>query len=308
MRLAFVRSLIDARKKDERIHLLTGDLGFEVFEEFVEKFPQSFTNVGVAEANMVGMASGMAHLGFKCICYSITPFLVFRALEQIRNDVCYHNLDVKIVGVGGGLGYSSNGQSHTTLEDIAVMRSLPNMTVLCPGDPLETYMATKQMLAACSPTYLRLGKKGETNLMYEHIGNFEIGKPVCLREGQDLLVFSVGNMLEATINAMDELAKRGLNPTHVHVHTIKPINAKDFQEIMQKHTHIVTVEEHSIIGGLGNMISEINSTGEFPLKKMLMLGLEDKYFNIGGTQRYLRNISGLDSTGIVMKVSEFFKK
>jgi transketolase len=302
MRLAFVRALIDSAKKKDNLHLLTGDLGFEVFEEFTAKFPQSFTNVGVAETNMVGIAAGMAHLGFKVICYSIVPFITFRVYEQIRNDVCYHNLDVKIVGVGGGYSYSFNGVSHTSIEDISVMRSLPKMTVVCPGDPLETYMATKQMIKDANPTYLRLGKRGEPNLMYDHVGNFKIGKIVEIEKGKELAVFSTGNMLETTINVIEGLKKEGVVATHIHVHTIKPLDKEGLGKVIKKHSRLVTIEEHSVIGGLGSAIAEFNTSSKDYLKEQLMIGVEDEYINIGGSQSFLRKLSGLDTKEIVRRI------
>jgi transketolase len=307
MRLAFVRALINSAKKTDNLHLLTGDLGFEVFEEYKDKFPQKFTNAGVGEANLVGVASGMAHLGYKVICYSLVPFLTFRAFEQIRNDVCYHNLDVKIVGVGGGLSYSLNGVSHTNIEDISVMRSLPNMTVICPGDPLEVYRATTEMIKMAGPTYLRLGKKGEPNLMYETVGNFQIGKAVEVKKGKEVAIFSTGNMLETTMNVVERLEKEGVDATHIHVHTIKPLDKEQIGKIIREHAKVVTIEEHSVIGGLGSAIAELNSTYDGCQKKQLMVGIEDKYFNIGGSQIFLRKLAGLDPETIVKRISGWFK-
>ncbi len=244
----------------------------------------------------------MAHSGFKVICYSITPFLTFRAFEQIRNDVCYHNLNVKIVGVGGGLSYSLNGQSHSSIEDISIMRSLPNMTVVCPGDPLETYRATVEAIRTRGPIYLRLGKKGEPNLTYETVGDFEIGKSVKMKEGKNLVIFSTGNMLETTIEVVEKLEKEKIDATQIHVHTIKPLNKKEIGKVIKDHSQIVTIEEHSIIGGLGSAIAEINSTHPDCQKKQLILGIDDKFFNVGGTQIYLRKLASLDSDSIVKRI------
>lgn len=305
MRLAFLRALINTSKKTDNIHLITGDLGFQVFEEYIEKFPGRFTNAGVAEANLVGLAAGMAHSGFKVICYSITPFLTFRAFEQIRNDICYHNLDVKIVGVGGGLCYSLNGQSHTSIEDISVMRSLPNMTVVCPGDPLETYRATVGALNHKGPAYLRLGKRGEPILTYETIGDFVIGKIVEMKKGSGLAIFSTGNMLETTMEVVEKLEKEGIDATHIHVHTIKPLDKKGISQVIKSHSKIVTIEEHSVIGGLGSAIASINATHPNCQKKQKILGIKDKFFNITGTQVYLRKLASLDPDSIVKRITKW---
>lgn len=308
MRTAFVRALIDSSRKIDNLFLLTGDLGFEVFEEYREKFPNKFVNVGVSEANMVGVASGMAHLGYKVVCYSIVPFLAFRAFEQIRNDVCYHNLDVAFVGAGGGFSYSLNGVSHTSIEDIVVMRSLPNMKVVCPGDPLESYMATKQLLETTGPSYLRLGKKGEANLMYEYIGDFRIGKIVELKEGKDIVIFSTGNMLETTLNVVEELEKKKLNVTHIHIHTLKPLDKEEIANVIRKYPKLVTIEEHSVIGGLGSAIAEINSAYKGCQKEQLFIGVNDEYFNVGGSQVFLRKLAGLNLETIVERILEWFKR
>lgn len=300
MRLAFVNALIKSAKKIDNLQLLTGDLGFEVFEEYIAKFPGRFTNMGVSEANIVGVAAGMAHSGLEVICYSIAPFLVFRAFEQIRNDVCYHNLNVKIVGVGGGLSYSWNGQSHTQVEDIAVMRSLPNMTVLCPGDPLETYKCTTEMFKIPGPVYLRLGKKGEPIVSYDYFDKFSLNKISRVSEGKDLAIFSTGNMLETTCQVVEKLEKSGIRPSHLQVHTIKPLDREGITQILKTHSKIVTIEEHSIIGGLGSAISELNLPNPH-----LTIGINDKYFNIGGTQTYLRKLAGLDPETITKRIQEW---
>lgn len=302
MRNAFVSALINETKKNRKIQLLTGDLGFQVFEPFVAKFPNNFTNAGVCETNMVGVAAGMAHMGLTSVCYSIAPFLVFRALEQIRNDVCYHNLDVKIVGVGGGLGYSLNGQSHCAVEDIAIMRALPNMTVICPGDPLEAYRATSESLKMRGPVYLRLGKKGEPVITYEQIGQFEIGKAVVMREGKEIVIFSTGNMLETAVEVSEKLEANGLDPTHIHLHTIKPLDRSEIRKVIAEHEKVVTLEEHTVIGGLGSAIGEVNSSNKDCLKEMMIIGVDDRYFNVGGSSGYVRKLAGIDEDMVVEKI------
>lgn len=307
MRLAFSKALINANKKFDNIHLLTADLGFEVFEEFIEKFSERFTNAGISEANMVGMAAGMANSGLITVCYSIVPFLTFRAFEQIRNDVCYPNLNVKIVGVGGGYGYSLNGQSHCAIEDISLMRSLPNMTVICPGDPLEAYRAASDMFNIKGPVYLRLGKKGESILSYEYIGDFSIGKAVEIKRGKDLVIFTTGNMLESSIIVEEKLKEAGINATLIHVHTIKPIDKNYIKKIIKEHSMLVTIEEHNIIGGLGSTIAEINVASKECLREQLIIGIEDIYHNVGGSQKYLRSLDHLDSNSIVQRILTWLK-
>jgi len=307
MRKLFFAYLSKLMQKDKNVVFLTDDLGYSFFEVIRDKFPGRFFNCGIAEQSMVGIAAGLALSGKKPYCYSTVPFLVYRALEQIRNDVCYHNLDVAFVGAGGGFSYSLNGVSHTSIEDIAVMRSLPNMKVVCPGDPLESYMATKQLLETTGPSYLRLGKKGEANLMYEYIGDFRIGKIVELKEGKDIVIFSTGNMLETTLNVVEELDKKKLNVAHIHIHTLKPLDKEEIAKVIRKYPKLVTIEEHSVIGGLGSAISEINSAYEGCQKEQLFIGVNDEYFNIGGSQVFLRKYAGLDQQSIYGKIIKWLK-
>lgn len=307
MRLAFCKGLINSNKKNDNIHLLTADLGFEVFEEYIEKYPKRFTNAGISESNMVGMAAGMAHSGFIPVCYSIVPFLTFRAFEQIRNDICYPNLNVKIVGVGGGYGYSLNGQSHCAVEDISLMRSLPNMTVICPGDPLEAYRATTEMFKINGPVYLRLGKKGEQILSYEYIGNFSIGKIVEIKHGKDIAIFTTGNMLESSIIVEEKLKEAGIDASLIHVHTIKPLDKSSIMKIIKEHTKLITIEEHNIIGGLGSAIAEINVSNKECLHQQLIIGIDDKYHNIGGSQKYLRSLDKLDVNSVLQRIITWLK-
>ncbi|MFA5932988.1 MAG: transketolase C-terminal domain-containing protein [Microgenomates group bacterium] len=307
MRLSFSKALINANKKYSNIHLSTADLGFEVFEEFIEKFPERFTNAGISEANMVGMAAGMAHSGLIPVCYSIVPFLTFRAFEQIRNDVCYPNLNVKIVGVGGGYGYSLNGQSHCAIEDISLMRSLPNMTVICPGDPLEAYRAAYDMFSIKGPVYLRLGKKGEPILSYEYIGAFCIGKTVEIKKGKDLVIFTTGNMLESSIIVEEKLQEVGIDASLIHVHTIKPLDKDHIRKIIGEHSKLITIEEHNITGGLGSAIAEINVASNDCLRHQLIIGIDDKYHNVGGSQKYLRSLDGLDVNSIIQRTLTWLK-
>jgi transketolase len=302
MRIAFVKALIEGAKRYPDLHLLTADLGFEVFEDFMQKFPDKFTNVGVAENNMVGVASGLSQLGQTVICYSISPFLTHRAFEFIRNDVCYPNLNVKFVGVGAGLAYALNGPSHHANEDIAVMRTLPNMTIICPSDPIETYLATLEMIKTPGPFYLRLGKRGEPNLSYEFIKYFTIGKIIKVRSGKNLALFSTGTMLETSLEVAEILGKKGINPTIIHVHTIKPLDIVGIKQEVFKHQKIITIEEHSKIGGLGSAIAEVNVSCNNAPKPQLIFGVEDKFFNTGGTQLFIRKSIGLDAESISKRI------
>src|SRR5207249_10726475 len=197
MRGAFFRALLELAEQDERVHLVVGDLGFGVVEEFARRFPARFLNAGVAEQNMTGIAAGMALSGKIVFTYSIANFPILRCLEQVRNDVCYHNANVKIVAVGGGLAYGSLGATHHATEDLAILRSLPRMVVVAPGDPVETEAATRAVRTQAGPCYLRLGRAGEAKVHRGEI-DFQLGKAIQVRDGRDLTLVTTRGMLETS--------------------------------------------------------------------------------------------------------------
>src|SRR5271168_937861 len=208
MRTAFFRALADLAERDERVNLIVGDIGFGVTENFARRFPQRFLNVGVAEQNMTGIAAGMALSGKIVFTYSIANFPILRCLEQVRNDVCCHRANVKIVAVGGGLAYGSLGATHHATEDLAILRSLPEMVVVAPGDPAEAEAATRAMAAYQGPCYLRLGRAGESAVHSRKI-DFELGKAIQVRDGNDLAIITTGGMLETAVRVSEKLSAKG---------------------------------------------------------------------------------------------------
>src|SRR3954470_17523784 len=205
MRMSFIEALCEAAARDARVHLLTADLGYSVVEPFAAAFPRRFTNVGVAEQNLIGVAAGLALCG-KCVfVYSIANFPTLRCLEQVRNDVCYHQADVKIVAVGGGLAYGPQGYTHHGVEDLAIMRALPGMTVVAPGDPIETRLATRALARQPGPAYLRLGKAREP-AVHASPPRFRLGRAIRVRAGRDATLISTGTMLAACATAAADLA------------------------------------------------------------------------------------------------------
>lgn len=256
MRTAFIETLTELAEQDERIWLLTGDLGYSVLEKFAERFPGRYVNVGVAEQNMTGVAAGLAMCGKVVFTYSIANFPTLRCLEQIRNDVCYHNVNVKVVAVGGGLAYGPLGYTHHAVEDLAVMRALPNMAVVAPGDPLETRLATRAVAEWDGPCYLRLGKAGEP-AVYDSEPEFKIGRPTLVRGGgRDVTLVSTGGALKTAVEAAALLEARGLSASVVDLHTLKPIDAEALRALVNTPV-VATVEEHSVVGGLGSAVAEI---------------------------------------------------
>jgi transketolase len=301
MRTAFFRALIQAAEHDERIHLVVGDLGFGLVEPFVQRFPNRYLNPGVAEQNMTGIAAGMALSGKIVFTYSIANFPTLRCLEQIRNDVCYHEANVKIVAVGGGFAYGALGMTHHAVEDLAILRALPEMTVVAPGDPLEASAATHAIAARPGPCYLRLGRAGEPVV---HAGpiKFEIGKAIRLREGHDITIISTGGMLATAVEVADALTVRGLEARVLSMHTLKPLDTEAILAATRETRALVTLEEHSIIGGLGSAVAEVLSeSGEVGIS-FKRLGIGTSFTTEVGSQEFLRKKHGLSVNGILRSV------
>jgi len=302
MRNAFIKTLSDLVSKDKNIYLLTGDLGFSVFEDFMKRYPDQYLNCGVAEQNMVGVAAGLAMNGKKVFVYSIIPFVTMRPFEQIRNDICIQNLDVKIVGVGGGYSYGQLGATHHSLEDVAIMKSLPNMKVLVPSDPIETELAVENIIKEKGPAYLRLGKSKEKSL---HSGFFEskIGKSIILREGKDITIIGMGPILYNALQAADTLKQLDIDCRVVSIFSVKPI---DKEEIIKsaKMGPVITIEEHNKIGGLGDSVASIIAESGLNCKFKKM-GTDDKFIKIVGDQEYLRAQNGLSPEKIVENIDLF---
>lgn len=302
MRDTFVRTLIALAKENPNIELITGDLGFGVLKPFWERLPDQFINAGIAEQNMTSAAAGMALEGKTVFTYSIGNFPTLRCLEQIRNDCAYHGANVKIVCVGGGFVYGSLGMSHHATEDIAVMRALPGVAVLCPGDLVEAEEATKAIAKYPGTCYLRLGRGGEKRI-HDHIDNFEIGKAIKIHDGEKIAIFSTGAIFEEVADAEAILAEHDIYPAVYTFPTVKPIDRAAIARCAADFDMIVTVEEHNIVGGFGSAVAEV--LAELPERaRLLRIGIHDTYSSIVGSQKYLRSQFGLDSVGIATQVLE----
>ena len=302
MRDTFVRTLIALAKEDPSIELVTGDLGFGVLKPFWEQLPDQFVNAGIAEQNMTSLAAGMALEGKTVFTYSIGNFPTLRCLEQIRNDCAYHHANVKIVCVGGGFVYGALGMSHQATEDIAVMRALPDVAVLCPGDLVEAEEATKALVYYPGTCYLRLGRGGEKRI-HDHIKHFEIGKALPIHDGERVAIFSTGAIFEEIAGAEEILALHNVYPAVWTFPTVKPIDRETILRCAEEFDRIVTVEEHNLSGGFGSAIAEV--LVENPVHaSLLRLGLPDTYCAIVGNQKYLRAQFGLDAAGIAARILE----
>ncbi len=302
MRDTFVRTLIELAKNDPKIELITGDLGFGVLKPYFEQVPNQFTNAGIAEQNMTGVAAGMALEGKTVFTYSIGNFPTLRCLEQIRNDCAYHNANVKIVCVGGGFVYGSLGMSHQATEDIAIMRALPDVAVFAPGDLAEAEEVTKAIADYPGTCYLRLGRGGEKRI-HKSIENFQIGKAIKVNEGKDVAIFTTGAIFEEIEVALEVLNANGVNPTVYTFPTVKPLDVDTIKNCAENHSLIVTCEEHNVVGGFGGAVAEVMA--ENPAKaKLMRIGMDDQYCTRVGNQKYLRNEYGMSGKTIAERILE----
>lgn len=307
MRTAFFQTLLELTEHDERINLIVGDLGFGVVEPFAERFPKRFFNVGVAEQNMTGIAAGLALCDKIVFTYSIANFPTLRCLEQIRNDVCYHNASVKIVGVGGGFAYGSLGMTHHATEDMAIMRALPEMVIVAPGDPIEAEHATRAIAARPGPCYLRLGRAGEPTVHPSGL-TFHIGKAITVRNGFDITLISTGGVLKTVVQVADRLADEGVEARVLSMHTVKPLDTDAVFAATRETRAIVTIEEHSVIGGLGGAVAEVlaeSVEGQVPFKR---LGVPSVFSAHVGCQEYLRASYGLSEDEIIKSLQPILNR
>lgn len=302
MRDTFVGTLIELAKKDSSIELITGDLGFGVLKPFWEHLPNQFTNAGIAEQNMTSVAAGMAMTGKKVITYSIGNFPTLRCLEQIRNDCAYHNANVKIVCVGGGLVYGSLGMSHQATEDLAILRSLPNVVVFAPGDLVEAEAATKAMMEHNGTCYLRLGRGGEKRI-HDKIDNFEIGKAIKVADGNKVAILSTGAIFEEVQEACDILKNSGINPSVYTFPTVSPLDKNAICELATTHDLVVTCEEHNLNAGFGGAVAEVMADDNADAK-LLRIAIADKYVADVGNQKYLRECCDIDAKSIAEKIQK----
>ena len=301
MRNAFADELTKLAADDPRVVMLSGDIGNRLFDTYKDQHPDRFFNCGVAEANMISMAAGMAMCGLRPIAYTITPFITTRCLEQIRVDVCYHHQPVIIVGVGAGMSYASLGATHHACEDIAFLRALPRMTVICPGDAMEVCGALRAALKHAGPVYIRIGKKGEP-VIHPKVPDLKIGEAITVRDGSDVCLLSTGNLLPTALEAADLLTIQGISAQVVSFHTVKPLDEHLLREAFARFRVVATVEEHSIIGGLGGAVAEWLSDQENVSARLLRIGTADDFMHEAGNQNYARALFGLTPEAISQKI------
>ncbi len=306
MRTTTIKTLLELIAEGHDIHLLTADLGFGLLNPFMENYPDRFTNMGVAEANMIGVAAGMAMRGKRVYCYSMVPFLIFRTLDQIRSNLCSMHLPVTLIGVGGGLFYGLEGMTHHAIEDIAIARALPGLTLFAPGDPIECSDLVKETVRLDGPCYLRLGGNNDPVV---HNGNQTIvaGKMAAIREEGEAAIIANGAMLPRSKVAAEMLAEEGIPCRLYSLHTIKPLDEDRIRKIGNECRCIVTVEEHSLTNGIGTAVAETLFEARYH-GKFKKLGLPDEYCKQLGDREWLRDNYNLRPDDIASAVRGLVNK
>lgn len=297
MRGTFVRTLLELAQRDPRIVLLTGDLGYTVLEPFSEKFPDRFYNAGVAEQNMVGLATGLAEGGFIPFLYSIVTFATLRPYEFIRNGPILQQLPVRIVGVGGGFEYGQNGPSHYGVEDVGIMRIQPGITVIAPADYKQARTALLTTCDTPGPVYYRLGKDDQTSI--EGLdGRFELGRAQLIQEGTDILLIAMGSVAKEAASAAKTLARKGVSCALMIVASLNPPPIDDLAKTLAGFRLAITVEAHYVVGGVGSLVSEVIAEQGLNCR-LIRSGVRTLPSGISGSRDYLHQLHGLSSQALV---------
>lgn len=300
MRSAFVRALMEAAERDDRVFLVTADTGFYALDGFRERFPARFLNAGISEAAMIGVAAGLALEGFRVFAYGIAPFVTLRCLEQIRVDLCFQGLPVRVVGVGAGFTYGPEGATHHATDDVGALSALPGMAVVCPGDPAEAEVLTRASLQWPGPLYLRLGKSGEP---WVHTGSPDavIGRGTRVRPGTGLAVFGSGTALPVAARAVEMMRSRGLDPELWSLHTLKPFDARAVADAASRCRVLATVEEHGPYGGLGSRVAEVVARQGLGAR-VVPFTARDEFVGFAADRDALRDRCGLTPEAIMARI------
>lgn len=304
MRRAFITAVCEAAERNPAVWLLTADLGYSVLEEFADRFPDRFVNVGVAEQNMAGIAAGLALSGKTVVVYSIVNFATLRCLEQIRNDICYHSADVKIASVGAGFAYGAQGYTHHGIEDLTVMAALPGIDILSPGDPVEAGLAARAMLERAGPCYLRLGKSGEP-MVHATPPPFTRGAMIPVREGRDALVIATGGVLAEAVEAARRWSESGQEAAVWSAPWLRPFDADAVARAAVGFPLILTVEEAVATGGLGAATARVLAATGAPRARQMMAALAPEIGPASLAQATARARYGLDAAGLLARLQSF---
>jgi len=302
MKQAFINSLTKIMEKDDKVIVVTADMGFSVFEDIQKRFPKRFFNTGITEQASISFVAGLAMSGFKVYFYAQAPFISMRCLEQVRLDIAYNQLNVKLIGSNSGFSLNQYGVSHFGLEDIAIMMTLPQMTIYAPADSVEMTKSMEESYQIKGPVYIRMTKTGNQTI---HKKNIDINKPILMNEGKNGLLLVSGGLLDRAIKIINVLKKENINLTLYSCPLLKPIN-QDLLLILKKFNNIFTLEEHSIVGGFGSTIANLIVDNNLKTK-LIKFALPDKYLHISGTMDYLLNKSGLSIDEVVDKIKKNLK-
>ena len=303
MRNTFINELEKLAVVDPSIYLLTGDLGFGVLNSFSENLPKQIINVGISEQNMTAVAAGLALEGNTVYTYSIGNFPSLRCLEQIRNDICYPNANVKIISVGAGLSYGQLGMSHHATEDMAIMRALPNMRVFSPADPQEAIAVLKEVSQVPGPAYIRLGKGREANNAPDKTIT-SIAMPREIVSGTEVCLFTTGAIAAEAVKAAQILNEDNISVAVYTLSTIKPLDVDAIKKLAKQFKLLVSIEEHNIIGGLGSAIAEVTAGISGTHAPLLCLGMKDQYSSIVGSHEFLRDYYGLSAEKLASRICD----
>jgi len=308
VRAASLECVTDLAATDERVFFVGSDLGIGTAQRFKEAYPDRFLMEGISEANLIGLSAGLAFEGKIPYVNTIATFLTRRCLEQVAVDLCLHNLPVRLIGNGGGMVYAPLGPTHLAVEDIALMRALPNMTIVAPADAEEMKRLIPQTLDYEGPIYIRVAKGYDPIVSREDLA-FEIGKAIPVRDGDDALVLTTGITLGLALKAADRLESEGISTAILHVHTIKPLDMAGILSAIQPVRTIVTIEEHSVIGGLGSAVAELLAESDIGLnKRFKRIGLPDVFPDAYGSQASLMERYSVTEDHLVSVVSGLMQK
>jgi transketolase len=305
MRAALIETLMELAERDPKVFLLTADLGFSVVERFASRYPTRFLNVGVAEANMIGIATGLATRQYTPYCYSMSTFTTMRAYEQIRDGPVLHGLPVRLIGIGGGFAYGHAGITHFGLEDYAVGRAQPRLAVVSPCDPPQTSAAVRAMHAHPGPVYFRIGKGGDP-VIPELGGRFRPGELEVMSEGSAALLLSTGSISVEMIAAARLLASQGFPCTTAAVPCLSPFRARALVDLMKPHRLVATVEEHYTTGGLGSLVAEIIADHGLA-HRLHRIGVSGMPTGVSGSQAFHRRRSGLNREAIAATLADLLR-
>tara|TARA_Y100000589_G_C27188199_1_gene643578 strand:- start:727 stop:1659 length:933 start_codon:yes stop_codon:yes gene_type:complete len=305
MRDLFAQEITNLAKVNKELVLLSGDIGNRMFDKFKEIAPDRFINCGIAEANMISMSAGMALSGLRPVVYTITPFITTRCLEQIKIGLAYHEASVIFIGTGSGLSYSELGPTHHSLEDISILRSIPGIRILTPCDRIELKHQLRASLKLSGPTYIRIGKKGEPDILNSK-SNLGIGKGNLIIEGSNVLMLCIGPIISEGLKAANDLKSKGFNVAVASMGSIIPLDNNFLKEMVNSGFNTwITLEEHGKNGGLGSTILEwLNDNNLTKKIKLQTIAVANEFIHKLGNQTYTRSKLGLDSEGIKNKILE----